>query len=738
MDSRFERYWNQISTQLHLGFGTGLLLVIFISLMALVVIDRAYDVQRKISVEHMPEMNFAFAVLKQATTLATAVPRLSAVETQEQFDDLEQQVARRERSFLSRVDNFLEARSDNEQVQKIKSYGLGIIEDIEQTKDLVQERFVWRQHKMTLRLKAQQTHHLFSMLSASDLDVHASRIQTHSHAPGGVVEYGVETEFQIYRQLAELREAEVLAQQFLLTALTVTDSTSLGLLREQFDAALAQVEEILAELTEEPSHAQLVSTLEELRMLGQGDRSAFDIREHELEIEQSIKALLGHNQALGADLVEQVEQFSRYASLTATEYVIMADQTLSHSLLLLLAINLLSIAGAILFGWLMIEKRIIRRLERLAKSMERMAGGDLEVEIDTSGKDEIADLAKALEGFRKNALEVQRLNLVETLANDLKKKNADLERAQRHLKKAQDQVVMQEKLAALGELTAGVAHEIKNPMNFILNFSDSSKDLLEELLEEIEKNKPEGKADEEYDPELVADIAKDLVENLTTIREHGERANRIVVDMLKMGGASEDWQPVDLNVLLNQHAMLAFHSIRNKDSEFQLDIQEDYAENLPNIVAHSQDLSRVFVNLVINACYAMNERRKKAEKDAGEGQSDYQAQLKLTTREVDGHVEVRVRDNGGGIPASVREHIFNPFFTTKPPDEGTGLGLSLSADVVRNHGGRFEVETEEGDYTEMIITLPFEPESAKSDPQETGEEGAKSAGEEIADDSESA
>ena len=398
-----------------------------------------------------------------------------------------------------------------------------------------------------------------------------------------------------------------------------------------------------------------------------------------------------------------VEEIVGEYSLAALEMAERATDITKTSSTLLLIINIISITGAILIGWLFVERRLIRRLGIVSRQIQRIAAGNLEIPIEVSGRDEIGELAKALEVFRQNALEVQRLSLVEQLADELKEMYQDLEQANEKLKSAQDQIVMQEKLAALGQLTAGVAHEIKNPMNFIMNFAQVSKDLLEELLEEVAKNKPDTEAEEEYDAELVDEIAGDLTGNLERIHEHGTRANRIVMDMLKMGRHdSGDWQEADIGVLLNQHAMLAFHSARATDPDFQLDIQEDYAPDVDKILVKPQDLGRVFLNLVTNACYATDEKRKALVAE-GDGAGAYQPTLHLSTQLVGDILEVHVRDNGSGIPESALKEIFNPFFTTKPPDKGTGLGLSLSGDIVREHGGEFRVDTKEGEYTDMIV-----------------------------------
>ena len=319
----------------------------------------------------------------------------------------------------------------------------------------------------------------------------------------------------------------------------------------------------------------------------------------------------------------------------------------------------------------------------------------------------MAHMQEALEVFRRNSIEAQRLNLVETLANELSEKNEDLETANTELKHAQGQIVMREKLAALGELTAGVAHEIRNPMNFIKNFSESSEDLLEEMLEEIsepEKRDPPGS---EMDRELIEEISDDLVSNLKRIRQHTKRANRIIDDMLKMGGDTQEFQATDLNELLDEHARLAFHSARAADIEFQLDIQYDLDKTIGEVRVIPQDMGRLFINLVANSGYACNEKRRALL--AEDPNSTYAPTLNIKTEQMGDQIILTFKDNGTGIPQESIEKIFNPFFTTKPTDQGTGLGLSLCNDIVRTHGGEMRVFSEDGEGTEMVIDLPEDP-----------------------------
>ena len=342
-----------------------------------------------------------------------------------------------------------------------------------------------------------------------------------------------------------------------------------------------------------------------------------------------------------------------------------------------------------------------------------MAGGDLETQVEIGGRDEVAEMAAALEVFRRHALEVQRLNLVEKLADELQGKNDELESVLADLRKAQDQIVMREKLAALGELTAGVAHEIKNPLNFVKNFSEASQDLLEELREVLGENGTEISAE---DQDLIEEISDDLTGNLERIRNHGERANRIVHDMLSMGRGAGGLEPTNLNNLLDEHARLAYHSKRAADTEFQLDLKQELDPEMGEVEVIPQDMGRVFLNMVSNACDATDEKRRTIEQ--ADGNSNYSPTVWLFSKRGGESAEVRIRDNGLGIPPDVIDKIFNPFFTTKPTDKGTGLGLAMSSDIVRHRGGTIRVDSEPGEFTEMIIQIPLEPVAIEEDADE--------------------
>ena len=400
-------------------------------------------------------------------------------------------------------------------------------------------------------------------------------------------------------------------------------------------------------------------------------------------------------------MISEVDALVAESQASAQQTTASSGRALVTGSALLLAITVVSVIGALLIAWLFVGRVILTRLQMLSDWMRRMSRGDLEYRAEIGGQDEIADMAEALEVFRRHALEVQRLNMIERLANELQDKNDELETVLADLHRAQDQIVMREKLAALGELTAGVAHEIRNPLNFVKNFSEASEDLLDKLRETLDESATNL---DKAQRELVEEISGELVENLERIRSHGERADRIVHDMLMMGRDTGELHLTDLNRLLDQNARLAYHSARALDAELQMTILDDLDPDVGEVSVIPQDLGRVFLNMVANACDATAQKRQESDASVG-----YDPTIWLTSRRMTDGFEIRIRDNGNGIPPDIADKIFNPFFTTKPTDKGTGLGLAISSDIIRQHGGAIDVQSEPGKFTEMIIKLPLEP-----------------------------
>jgi signal transduction histidine kinase len=282
------------------------------------------------------------------------------------------------------------------------------------------------------------------------------------------------------------------------------------------------------------------------------------------------------------------------------------------------------------------------------------------------------------------------------LLNELRERTTELSRSLEELRTAQDRLVQTEKLASLGQLTAGIAHEIKNPLNFVNNFSALSAELVDELNEVLEPTTLDDKSREE-----IEELMQMLRSNLQKVVQHGKRADSIVKNMLLHSReGSGEHRPVDINTVVEESLNLAYHGARAEKSGFNITLRRDLDPQAGTIDLYPQEITRVFLNLISNGFYAATKR-----KEAGE--EGFEPTLSATTRNLGNKVEVRIRDNGSGIPSEVMEKMFNPFFTTKPAGEGTGLGLSMSHDiVVKQHGGNIEVETEPGSFTEFVITLP--------------------------------
>jgi two-component system NtrC family sensor kinase len=312
-----------------------------------------------------------------------------------------------------------------------------------------------------------------------------------------------------------------------------------------------------------------------------------------------------------------------------------------------------------------------------------------------SAKNQLKDLKREKEEKEKVISENTTLEqLVRERTQEILLQNNRLEETVEELKQTQNQLIQQEKLASLGELTAGIAHEIQNPLNFVNNFSEVSIELIDELKEELSKlNLPEDSAD-----------IIDLTQNLQKISHHGKRASGIVKNMLEHSRASTgDKQLVNINALAEEYIKLSFHGLRAKDKSFNSDFKTLLDDNLPQVEVVPQDLGRVLLNLFNNAFYAVQKKAQSENKPA-----DYKPVVTVSTQKLKDEIIITVTDNGLGIPEEIKTKIFQPFFTTKPTGQGTGLGLSLSYDIItKGHAGELEVESTEGEGSKFVITLPL-------------------------------
>ena len=301
-----------------------------------------------------------------------------------------------------------------------------------------------------------------------------------------------------------------------------------------------------------------------------------------------------------------------------------------------------------------------------------------------------------VQSFKKNAYSEYHLYMLRNIANyssiaiDNAESYETLNETLGQLQATQKQLIQSEKMASLGELTAGIAHEIQNPLNFVNNFSEVNTELIDEAGQEIDKgNINEAKI-----------ILNDIRENEQKINHHGKRADAIVKGMLQHSRSSSGVkEPTDINALCDEYLRLSYHGLRAKDKSFNATMKTDFDASIGNINIIPQDIGRVVLNLLTNAFYVVDEKKKS-------GIENYEPTVSINTKKVGDKVLISVSDNGNGIPQKVLDKIFQPFFTTKPTGQGTGLGLSLSYDIIKAHGGEIKVETKEGEGTEFTIILP--------------------------------
>ncbi len=721
LESRF-----RLSTQLYLGIGGAVVTTMAAALVGWFSFDSVGDAQSHVNDKSVPEVVAAFGIAQHSGTLVNAAPRLTAAGTPAELTQVASSIddarlalegplavlgVQATKGGVSPAADILSP----EEGERIRGQVDTLILNIKEIENEMSDLFKLKIRREGLRIDLEEVRALLDGILIPSVDDQLFYTMTGYRVLGGVPapreEHFSESEFAHYRHMAELQADAKIATHLLESAFAISDAPLVEPLRERFEAAAGRIQRNLSGLEDSPLYAEVDPVLTRMFALGIGDGDGFDLLEQELRLVQRQQDLLELNRDIAVDLITDVDGLVSTARASAEEATQASTQAILTGRTLLLAISATSVGGALLIAWLFVGRILLRRLQMLSNWMRLMAGGDLEARVEIGGRDEVADMAAALEVFRRHALEVQRLNLVEKLAEELQGKNEQLESVLADLQRAQDQIVMREKLAALGELTAGVAHEIRNPLNFVKNFSEASAELLDELRETLEEV---GESVEEEQRGLIEEISGDLTSNLERIRSHGERANRIVHDMLMMGRGSGESQPTDLNGLLDEYSKLAYHSARATDPDFQLNLQQDIDPNIGKVDVIPGDLGRVFLNMVGNACHATEEKRV-ASQQAGSDGERYAPTLWLTTRRGEEDIEIRIKDNGSGIPRHIIESIFNPFFTTKPTGQGTGLGLAMSSDIVREHGGTIKVESEPGEFTEMIVTIPLVPPVAAVD-----------------------
>ena len=359
------------------------------------------------------------------------------------------------------------------------------------------------------------------------------------------------------------------------------------------------------------------------------------------------------------------------------------------------ATSLLVSSGIFLIGILIglwLSRNISVPVVKLRNAARRVGEGDLTQAIETYSNDEVGELSKAFNQMVKNILKMR--EELKSSNENLSVTNQALNNTLNDLRATQAQLIQSEKMASLGELTAGIAHEIQNPLNFVNNFSEVNIELIDEMKHELATG----------NEKQAISLADDIKENEQKILHHGKRADVIVKGMLQHSRTSTGKkEPADINTLIDAYMHLAYHGIRAKDKTSNVILQTDFDTSIGKIDVVTQDIGRVLLNLFNNAFYAVSEKQKDASNITG---NSYEPKIYTSTRKIKDKIEIHIKDNGNGIPRKILAKIFQPFFTTKPSGQGTGLGLSLSYDIIKAHSGEIKVETKEGEGSEFIIQLP--------------------------------
>ena len=697
------QYWFQsLSVKLYGGLALFIGLILILSVFSWSSLREVVNIQTVLIDKSMPKLKALSSIVKSSEKLITGALQLTASLSQEGLNKVTEEIQADIEELKKALNYFEQSKESEDKIHfiEVRKLALQMTENLKKIEHSVSEKRKWisliqqsldritvlgrRLHK-TLVIEIDDQTFDFAVQSKAVIFAQKKNIKRIRLKDILVYRRLLDLQAQISRAVSLLRETEELG-----------DTDLIQPVRERFLAAISAGQAGLKIFPN--TYKELRQDVNQLKQEGLDERQGvFQLKQKILNIEKQQNQYLKENKTIAGRLAEKVRT-ARFdiqdKNRTANKVF---ERSMKKAQAVLFSINIFSLLGALALALFFVWP-LAKRLAYLSRRMIKMADGDLKEPVQLKGSDEIRDMAGALELFRQNTLEAQRLNLVEKLSKELKKKNKDLEKSIADLHKTKKQLVLQEKLASLGQLTAGIAHEIKNPLNFINNFSKISHGLLKDLKEDLAPAVREI-GDKKY--EEIQESLQDLQSNMKKISAHGERADNIVNGMLDHSRSeSLKRELVDINKYMDTYSELALHSKRSLNSSFTVSLEKNYDPNMPAIEIVPQDMSRMILNIISNACDAVYEKQN-------QNDEVYRPCIELCTKKEGKSAKIFIKDNGLGLPNEIKEKIFNPFFTTKATGQGTGLGLSLTQDIAVKYGGSITVNSKEGEFTEFVISLPY-------------------------------
>lgn len=679
-----------IAQQIGVAVVGAVLLIAMTSVAGWYSLEHVRDVQLDLLEEEFPRQEHARKISQLIANVDESIDLLQSSRDLESLSNMNALLGRQQNQLVQEIRRF-RVLDPSETFKKLPisetEISSGVLAQI-------QESWITTQHEIgSLTVAIKQFHHVLDRALRIAIDDQLFYMlegyRDLEDAQVALLDRATSDEILRLQHLTAMNAAVATIVHLSTSALLVDMYEELRVLRDQISVSLKQVRTSLVVLGEPNAMVDMVAQLEAAVF---GAKGLLGLTEQRLRQEERQRYLVQTSHQQNEWLARNVATLVATSGKQTKDAALAVYEETALGKWIVLVTAVFSLAGAMAYSWFYVRKVLTRRLVGLAQTMNELAAGDLNREVAISGNDEVADMGRSLEIFRQHALEVQRLNLVETMALELEEKNRSLETTLDELRSAREKIILREKLASLGELTAGVAHEIKNPLNFIKNFSSLSDELVRELRTLVQ----DGSGDDVLLE--IEEVSEMIGDNLAKIVAHGERADRIVNSMLSLGGDRQGTaEPINPVALVKEHANLAWHAVRaanpNYSGTLDFEIQDDTTFAVEVI---QQELGRVILNLVTNACHACWERQQQ--------DNEYQPIVTVGIDIDRKNARIAVRDNAFGVPEELVSKIFTPFFTTKETNVGTGLGLSMSYDIVKKYDGELSVHNDNG--AVFVINLP--------------------------------